>query len=224
MKRYAIIVAGGSGSRMKSEVPKQFLILKDKPILLHTIEKFTSLGEIKIIVVLPKNQISYWVNLCSKFTVPEHEIVAGGETRFHSSQNGINALNEYEEGIVAIHDGVRPLVTKDVLEKAYNLAEEKGTAVVAVDSKDSIRIWNPNSDEYESVDRNSIRLIQTPQVFKKSILESAFELHYKSKFTDDASVVEEFGSPIFLSEGNYQNIKITTPEDLQLAEIILKEN
>lgn len=223
MKKYAIIVAGGSGSRMQSEIPKQFLILKNKPILLHTIEKFTAIGDIKIFVVLPKNQISYWINLCSEYQVPEHEIVTGGETRFHSSQNGIKALSGEEEGLVAIHDGVRPLVSTEVILKAYELAEKKGSAVLAIDSKDSIRKWNPESDEFEAVDRNLIKIIQTPQIFHQTLLEKAFELPYKAKFTDDASVVEELGAPIFLSEGNVQNIKITTQEDLKLAEIILNQ-
>ena len=224
MKKYAIIVAGGSGSRMKSEIPKQFLVLGGKPILLHTLEKFNSLdSSIKLIVVLPKDQISYWVNLCSTYQVPEHEVVSGGETRFHSSQNGIKALQEYEDGLIAIHDGVSPLVDQETIQMAYQIAVEKGSAVVAVEAKDSIRRWNAETDEYENLDRSTLRIIQTPQIFRKSIMEKAFMVNYKRIFTDDASVMEDYGTPIFLAPGDYKNIKITTPEDLILAEILLKE-
>lgn len=225
MKKYVIIVAGGSGSRMGTEIPKQFLMLQNKPILLHTIEKFVqTVPEISIILVLPKSQISYWINLCSEqIHIPAHEIVTGGETRFHSSYNGILSIQE-DEALVAIHDGVRPFPSEKSILNAFQQAEEKGNAVFAVDSKDSIRKWNANKQNFEAVKREEIKIIQTPQIFKLSSLQEAFNKGYKPFYTDDASVVENNGEEIHLIEGNYENIKITTPEDLLLAEVILKNN
>jgi 2-C-methyl-D-erythritol 4-phosphate cytidylyltransferase len=224
LKKFVIIVAGGSGSRMGTEIPKQFLMLQNKPILLHTIERFLAAFEdISFVVVLPKSQISYWVNLCSTIDdIPNHEIVAGGETRFHSSFNGIQSIHE-QEAIVAIHDGVRPFPSIEKIITAFKYAEESGNAVFSVDSKDSIRLLNDSNNRYESVPRDHIKIIQTPQIFKLSSLQKAFETGFKTIFTDDASVVENAGEQINLVEGNYENIKITTPEDLLLADIILNK-
>jgi len=224
LKKFVIIVAGGTGSRMGTETPKQFLMLQDKPILLHTIERFiASIKDIKVILILPKNQISYWLDLCAGIQdVPAHEIVTGGETRFHSSLHGIQSIQE-NEAIVAIHDGVRPFPETKKIQQAFELAFSNGNAVFAVDSKDSIRMLNIKSGAYESIPRDQIKVIQTPQIFNLSQLRKAFEVGYKSSFTDDASVVEYSGIKINLVEGNYENIKITTPEDLSLAEIILKK-
>lgn len=224
MKNFVIIVAGGSGSRMGTETPKQFLMLQDKPILLHTIECFKkAINDIHIVLVLPKNQIAYWLEICSSIrNVPEHEIVTGGETRFHSSSFGIQSIDE-NEAIVAIHDGVRPFPDIQKIKNAFEIAKNNHNAVFAVDSKDSIRKLNLETRVYESVPRDQIKIIQTPQIFKLSHLRKAFSLGYKNWFTDDASVIEYSGESINLVEGNYENIKITTPEDLHLAEIILKK-
>ncbi len=224
MKKIVIIVAGGSGSRMGTEIPKQFLMLQNKPILLHTITRFKeAIPEILVFVVLPKNQISFWIDLCAKYPdVPEHEIITGGETRFHSSFHGIQAIHE-NEAIVAIHDGVRPFPELDKLKKAFEQVEKMGNAVFAVDSKDSIRLLNNHSNVYEAIPRDQVKIIQTPQIFKLSSLRKAFANGYKSIFTDDASVIEMAGETIHLIEGNYENIKITTPEDLMIAEVILNK-
>lgn len=224
MKKFVIIVAGGSGSRMGTETPKQFLMLQNKPILLHTIECFKkAINDIHIVLVLPKNQIAYWLEICAaQKDIPAHEIVTGGETRFHSSLHGIQSINE-DEAIVAIHDGVRPFPEIHKIQQAFEIAKSKDNAVFAVDSKDSIRLLNLERMVYEAVPREQIKIIQTPQIFKLTLLRKAFDVGYKSLFTDDASVVEHAGVSINLVEGNYENIKITTPEDLILAEIILKK-
>ena len=210
---------------MGTDIPKQFLMLQNKPILLHTIETFlAAIPEISIIVVLPKAQISYWIELCSQYKeVPEHEIVSGGETRFHSSLNGINSIQEEEEALVAIHDGVRPFPDITKIRNAYQLAELKGNAVFAVDSKDSIRKWNTEQQTYLSIPRDEVKLVQTPQIFRLNSLKKAFSIGFKSFFTDDASVIEHAGEAIHLIDGNYENIKITTPEDLDFAEVILNK-
>ncbi len=224
MKKFVVIVAGGSGTRMGSEIPKQFLMLQNKPILLHTIEQFLqAIPDIKILLVLPKHQISFWLDLCSKFTqVPEHEIVVGGETRFHSSLNGIQAIHD-QEAIVAIHDGVRPFPAISNIIQAFQIAKELGNAVFSIKSKDSIRLLNHETNQFESIEREDIRIIQTPQIFKLSSLRKAFNVGYRNLFTDDASVLEYGGEKINLVEGNNENIKITTPEDLLIAEVILNK-
>lgn len=220
MKRFVVIVAGGSGSRMKSEIPKQFLLLAGKPVLMHTIEAFNHKSlSCEIILVLPVSQISFWEELVLKhhFQVP-HSVVSGGETRFHSVRNGINSIQE-NEALVAIHDGVRPLVSNVCLENSFQVASEKGNSVLSVMPKDSLRYVDGN--ENTAVDRSKFRVIQTPQTFKLSIIKEAINLPYKETFTDDASVVEDKGVFINLIDGEYENIKITTPEDLILAEAML---
>lgn len=225
MKKVAIIVAGGAGLRMGSEIPKQFLLLDGKPVLLHTLLAFQqALPEIQLIVVLPINQIAYWMKLCAeREDVPAHEVVSGGETRFHSSLNGIGALAEENQALVAIHDGVRPLISAKEIVQAYEMAEHMGNAVLAIDSKDSIRIFNEENGFFETIDRKRVKIIQTPQVFQLQDLRQGFAQAYKSLFTDDASVMEQAGHRIHLSEGHPENIKITTPEDLLVAEGILKK-
>lgn len=225
MKKIAIIVAGGSGQRMNSAVAKQFLLLQNKPILFHTLAAFKKADpSIELIVVLPKNQIDYWHELCKKF--PEildsapHRIVEGGETRFHSSKNAIESIQTSEDALVAIHDGVRPLIEPHTINKAFECANELGNCVVAVSSKDSIRIWNETQKVFKSVLRDEVKIIQTPQIFSLKTLKKAFNQDYSPGFTDDASVVEAFGEIIHLTEGEYTNIKITTPEDLWVAENI----
>ncbi|TBH73606.1 2-C-methyl-D-erythritol 4-phosphate cytidylyltransferase [Aquirufa nivalisilvae] len=228
MKKYAIIVAGGTGQRMKSAVPKQFLLLQGKPILFHTLLQFKkAFADIELILVLPQNQFSTWHLLCQEH--PEilqqcpHHLVEGGATRFHSSQQGIQAIQENQQALVAIHDGVRPLVSITCIQQAYQHAEEHGNAVLAVSSKDSIRQWDNNENVYLPLDRTQIKLIQTPQIFEFSLLKRAFQQEYQDSFTDDASVVELLGIDIHLVEGNYSNIKITTPEDLLIAEALTQK-
>jgi 2-C-methyl-D-erythritol 4-phosphate cytidylyltransferase len=214
IKKYAIIVAGGSGSRMKSDIPKQFIEVGGLPILMHTLKQFKEAdAEIELILVLPESQFEYWNMLCKKYSTAPHQLVKGGKTRFQSGLNGLQVIEN--EGIVAIHDGVRPFVSIDIINESFKIAAEKGTAVVSVPSKDSVRVNG------QAIDRSTVRLIQTPQTFQISLIKKAFETEELSTFTDDASVAEHAGFTINLIEGNYENIKITTPEDLLWAEVIL---
>lgn len=228
MRKYVIIVAGGSGQRMNSTIPKQFLRIQNKPLLYYTLKQFKiAIPDIQLIVVLPKDQMTVWKNICLEFEdfnqeIP-HEIIEGGQTRFHSSQNGIQFITEKNESIVGIHDGVRPFVSIQCIQEAYKQCENGQNAVLAISSKDSIRIWNSDKQEFESVNRNDIKIIQTPQVFRLSSLNTAFQQSYSELFTDDASVVEKMGEKIHLIEGNNENIKITTPEDLVIAESFLRK-
>ncbi len=218
MKKYAIIVAGGSGSRMRSNLPKQFIEIGGLPVLMHTLIRFKeAFADINLILVLPENQFDFWEELCQKhrFTVA-HQLVKGGNSRFQSGKNGLSVIET--DGIVAVHDGVRPFVSTDIIRESFEVAQAKGTAVVSVASKDSVRVNG------QAIDRQTVRLIQTPQTFQVSIIKKAFETEELSTFTDDASVVEFAGFDINLIEGSYENIKITTPEDLEWAEIILKRN
>lgn len=219
MQKFAVIVAGGSGARMGMSTPKQFLLLHDKPILMHSIEAFQHYDrQIKIILVLPELEKNRWQQLCKKFNFQiVHQIVSGGEDRTNSVKNGLSAI-EAKEGIVAIHDGVRPLVSQQIIAKAFEGAEEKGNAIVSVPLKDSIRICN--GDQSSAVDRTAYRLIQTPQVFKISLIKQAYQLSKDRSMTDDASVLEATGANINLIEGDYRNIKITTREDLKVAEAL----
>lgn len=216
IKKYAIIVAGGSGSRMKSDIPKQFIEVGGLPILMHTLKRFKEAEpEIELILVLPESQFEYWNQLCEKYPTVPHQLVKGGNTRFQSGLNGLKTIEN--EGLVAIHDGVRPFVSAEIIQESFKVANEKGTAVVSVPSKDSVRVNG------QAIDRSTVRLIQTPQTFQISLIKKAFETEELSTFTDDASVAEHAGFTINLIEGSYENIKITTPEDLQWAEIILEK-
>lgn len=218
MRKYVVIVAGGSGSRMKSELPKQFIELAGLPILMHTIKAF-HFDDIKIILVLPEPQIAFWQQLLSQhqFDVP-HEIVEGGVARFDSVKNGLDAIQE-TNGLVAIHDGVRPLIGREIISNSFSQAEKHGNAIISIALKDSIRSVSEHSNQQE--DRSRFRLIQTPQTFQLKLIKEAFLQAYDPLFTDDASVLEKAGHSIHLIEGSYQNIKITTPEDLLTAESFL---
>ena len=219
-KMWAIIVAGGSGSRMQTDVPKQFLELCGKPVLMHTIKAFADACEgIRIIVALPSSQIGFWQELCSSrgFALP-HEIVEGGSTRFHSVKNGLAALPD--EGLVAIHDGVRPLTSRQTIVNCFAEAAKYGCAVPAVPVNESVR--EVSGQTSRMLDRSALRLIQTPQVFDIALLKKAYKQEYTPAFTDDASVFERAGHSIHLTEGNVENIKITTPNDLAVAEIFLR--
>ena len=218
MQKYALIVAGGSGSRMRSELPKQFMPILGKPILMHTLKAFHFDG-IQLILVLPKKQISFWQELCQKnaFFIP-HTVVEGGNTRFESVQNGLNSLKS-EEGLVAIHDGVRPIIKKQLIRSAFQEAATNGNAIASVALKDSIR--KVEGDTNSAEDRAAYRLIQTPQTFQIERIKRAFQLATHKEFTDDAAVLEAMGERIHLIDGDYRNIKITTPEDLLVAETYL---
>jgi len=220
-KPYVIIVAGGSGSRMQTAVPKQFLLLNGSPVLMHTIQAFSdSQTNPAIIVVLPKDYHAYWHELCVKhnFDTP-HQLVSGGETRFHSVKNGLSLIEG--DAVIAVHDAVRPLTSTTVIDSAYQYAALNGNAIVAVQSRDSIR--QVKNELSAALVRNEIYLVQTPQVFKSDILRLAYEQQYAPEFTDDASVVEQLGININIVSGNHTNIKITFPEDITIAEMLLKQ-
>ncbi|MCP9746367.1 2-C-methyl-D-erythritol 4-phosphate cytidylyltransferase [Lacihabitans sp. CS3-21] len=222
-KKYAIIVAGGSGSRMKASVPKQFLPLGNKPILVHTIEKFLQIRDLSIILALPVDAIAYWQKNCILYfsDLSRLSVVEGGKTRFQSVKNALFSIEE-NVGLVAVHDGVRPFVTTEIIEKSFELASQNSSAVVCVDSKDSVRLLDESGNK--AIDRKNVKLIQTPQTFDLEMLKLAYEVEDNYIFTDDASVVEHFGKTINLMEGDYKNIKITSPEDMEIAEIFLKNN
>jgi 2-C-methyl-D-erythritol 4-phosphate cytidylyltransferase len=221
LKYYAIIVGGGSGSRMQSDIPKQFMLMNSKPVLMHTIESFFY-SDVKpeIIVVLNVDFHNYWEKLCEKynFSIP-HTLVKGGLQRFHSVKNGMRSIKG--NAVVAIHDAVRPLASNDLISRSFREAEISGNAVVAIKSKDSVRqkIGNLN----KSLNRDEIFLVQTPQTFQFGLLNKAYKQEYRNEFTDDASVVERSGVSINLIEGESKNLKITFPEDISLAEFFLNQ-
>ncbi len=224
MKKYVIIVASGVGKRMGENIPKQFIVLKDKPILLLTLENvYKSSSEYNIIVVINKEHLHFWQDIIREYKVSiPHKVVYGGSERFFSVKNAIDSIEEQEDCLVAIHDGVRPLIDKEMLDRCFCLTEEKGSAVCSVKCVDSVRIIN-EKEENHTCKRDNIRLIQTPQCFLLSKLRKAYQQEYSKDFTDDASVVEHLGERIFLCEGDRKNIKITTPEDLTIAESLLKQ-
>jgi len=220
MKYYAIIVAGGSGNRMQTETPKQFLLLNNLPVLMHTIKAFAqSDAQPKILLVINTEQQGYWRRLCEEFNfrIP-HEIIDGGSERFHSVKNAIDFIKE--DCVVAIHDAVRPLVSKQLIDNCFNQAQLKGNVIAAVQSSDSVRMLVDNKSA--ALKRDEIYLVQTPQTFDVSILRAAYTQDFTTFFTDDASVVEAIGYEINIVEGERNNIKITYPIDLELAELLLK--
>ncbi|WP_029285294.1 2-C-methyl-D-erythritol 4-phosphate cytidylyltransferase [Pedobacter sp. R20-19] len=221
MKYYAIIVAGGSGNRMQTETPKQFLLLKNLPVLMHTIKAFAqSDTQPKILLVLNIDQQGYWRRLCEEFNfrIP-HKIINGGTERFYSVKNAIDSINE--ESFVAIHDAVRPLVSKELIDNCFKRAEAIGNVIAAVQSSDSVRMLR--GEESVALKRDEIYLVQTPQTFSLSTLKKAYLQEFNSHFTDDASVVEAMKENINIIEGERNNIKITYPIDLELAELLLKK-
>lgn len=221
MKKFAVIVAGGSGSRMGAELPKQFLNILDKPILFYTLQAFLdSFPGLEIILVLQEAYFDTGHKIVASTSDPARTIItAGGETRFHSVKNGLEHIRQHS--IVFVHDGVRCLVTPSLIRKCYETALESGNAIPAINAVDSIRIENINGNM--PVDRNNIRIIQTPQTFSSEIIKTAFEQEFSETFTDEASVVEKLGIKIHLVDGEDTNIKITRPIDLLLAEKILEE-
>lgn len=216
MKAYAIIVAGGKGLRMGGDVPKQFLPINGKPILMHTIEAFRKgLDGIEIILVLPADQHEYWQKLCQDYNFCSPELIAkGGETRFHSVKNGLALLPDDEDAVVGIHDGVRPFVSKETIQRCYATAAGGRAVVPVVPVVETIRQILPDGKSITRP-RDEYRLVQTPQTFPLVMLKKAYEQSYSETFTDDASVVEAMGEEILMVEGNRENIKITTPSDLK---------
>ena len=215
MKRYAVIVAGGRGERMGADRPKQFLEIEGKPILRHTIERFLAFDPfIEVIVVLPSAQKDWWRDYCRQSGfLKRYTIVSGGITRFHSVQNALRFVGD--EGVVAVHDGVRPLVRRDLLERIFKAAETHPAVVPAVPVVESVR--RVEEEKSAPVNRDGLMLVQTPQVFEASLLKRAYDRPFSPSFTDDASVVEASGGSVHLVAGDRINLKITTPDDLQLA-------
>ncbi len=219
MLRSAIIVAGGSGKRMGGPIPKQFLLLKGKPLLCWTIEAFHRFDPaMPIIVVLPEAQINIWKALCiGHHFLVEHQVVSGGEERFHSVSNGLAHVKH--DGLVAVHDGVRPLVSVELIDCCFRAAEEHGVAIPVVPIHSSVR--ELEGDKSYPVDRSTLRLVQTPQCFRADLLRRGFELTYDAAFTDEASLMERLDVEVYLMEGEERNIKVTTPMDLLCAEAVL---
>jgi 2-C-methyl-D-erythritol 4-phosphate cytidylyltransferase len=219
ISEYALIVAGGKGTRIKSKLPKQFLELNGKPILLHTLEAFYRYSDkIQIVLVLPEDDFAIWKDICEKFHFTRPVILQkGGDSRFQSVKNGLDRIDG--PGLVAIHDGVRPLVSEDIIGASFRLAAVHQSAVAAVRLKESIRMTD--QDNTKAVDRSRFRLIQTPQTFEIELIKNAYQIKEDASLTDDASVAEKAGHTISLFEGSYENIKITTPEDLIVAEALL---
>jgi 2-C-methyl-D-erythritol 4-phosphate cytidylyltransferase len=219
MKLYAVIVAGGHGKRMGSELPKQYLELAGKPVLMRTLERFKAFDEsIELITVLPENQLRFWADLQKKysFDIP-HTIVKGGKARFYSVRNGLNFVDA--QGLVAIHDGVRPFVSIETIKRCFQMAEKLGNAIPVISPTESMRIISETGSS--PVNRLNIKIIQTPQVFNAEIIKNAYRQEYLPEFTDDATVLEKTGVKINLIEGNRENIKITTPEDLVISSALL---
>jgi len=215
MNLYALIVAGGSGTRMGTDIPKQFLELAGKPVLMHSIDRFRAFDNtIGIIVVIPENQFALWESLKEKhsFTV-SHTLVKGGPSRFFSVKNGLQKVDD--DAIVAIHDGVRPLVTTETIIKCFRAAAEFGNAIPVISLSDSVRMITENGNF--PVDRNSLKIVQTPQVFKARLIKKAYLRDFSPETTDDAMLLEKTGEMIHLVGGNRENIKITNPEDLAIA-------
>jgi 2-C-methyl-D-erythritol 4-phosphate cytidylyltransferase len=219
MKKFAVIVAGGSGQRMGAAVPKQFLLLQNKPLLCYSIEAFLqTYDDIEVILVLPPGHLSKGEEILERYQYKKVKLIAGGDTRFHSVSNGLKVITE--ASVIFVHDAVRCMVTKDLIQRCYTQALEKGSAIPAVAASDSIRI-NEGS-KHQIIDRNKVRIIQTPQTFLSEILLPAYEQECQPYFTDEAGVVEAAGKEVFLIEGEYNNIKITRPIDMFLAQQILE--
>ncbi len=219
MKLYVVIVAGGSGKRMQAGIPKQYLELAGKPVLMHTLERFKAFDNvIEIITVLPENQLRYWNELQKKhsFDVP-HTLVKGGKARFFSVKNGLKFVDSH--GLVAIHDGVRPFVSIDTIKRCFETAEKLGNAIPVISPSDTLRMIS--GEENKPINRLQVKQVQTPQVFNTELIKNAYLQEYIPEFTDDATVLEKTGVKINLVEGNRENIKITNPEDLVISSALL---
>ena len=220
MKKYAVIVAGGSGQRMGGDIPKQFLLLNGQSLLQHTILAFANtFADIEIIVVLPLSHLATGERLVNDLHLSSSfHFIAGGATRFHSVKNGLTLVES--PSIIFVHDAVRCLVKTDLIKRCYEQTMIKGSAVPAINSTDSIRLQTDIGSH--TIDRNTVKIIQTPQTFKSELLLPAFQQDYKENFTDEATVVELYGQPVFLIEGEYTNLKITHPIDLLIAEQLME--
>lgn len=220
MDLYVVIVAGGSGKRMGAELPKQFLELAGRPVLMHTIERFKTFNNaIEIITVLPENQLRFWLDLQKKHSFAILQtLVKGGSNRFMSVRNGLKFVNS--PGLVAIHDGVRPFVSIDTIKRCFETAEKLGNAIPAISPTESLRIVTEQGSL--PVNRFTVKQIQTPQIFNAALIKDAYKQEYSPDFTDDATVLEKTGEKINLIEGNRENIKITNPEDLLISDALLK--
>ena len=218
---YIIIVAGGKGLRMGGDVPKQFLPIGGKPVLMRTMERFREYSPtLQIILVLPKAQQDYWRQLCNEYHFNEsYELADGGETRFHSVQHGLALIPDDAEGVVGVHDGVRPFVAVDVIRRCYETARTAKAVIPVVPVVETLR-----HIEKGNVYRADYRLVQTPQTFDIQLLKAANRQSYQETFTDDASVVEAYGQEVSMVEGNRENIKITTPFDMTIAEALLSSH
>ena len=218
---YIIIVAGGKGLRMGSDIPKQFLPIGGKPVLMRTLERFRAYSaQLQIILVLPEAQQAYWHELCQQYHFDvEYTLANGGQTRFHSVQNGLAKVPDDAIGVVGVHDGVRPFPSIEVIRNCYETARTQKAVIPVIPVVETVRELVP--DGSHTVPRDSYRLVQTPQTFDIQLLKAANRQPYNDGFTDDASVVEAYGHPITLVEGNRENIKITTPYDMKVAEILL---
>jgi 2-C-methyl-D-erythritol 4-phosphate cytidylyltransferase len=219
MKLYAVIVAGGTGKRMHAEIPKQYLELAGKPVLMHTLERFKAFDDsIEIITVLPENQLRFWGELQKKysFDIP-HTLVKGGKARFFSVRNGLKFVET--PGLVAIHDGVRPFVSLDTIKRCFETAEKLGNAIPVISPSDTLRIVT--NEGSKTINRLQVKQVQTPQVFNAEIIKKAYLQDYMPEFTDDATVLERTGVKINLVDGNRENIKITNPEDLVISTALL---
>ncbi|HLD52703.1 MAG TPA: 2-C-methyl-D-erythritol 4-phosphate cytidylyltransferase [Sediminibacterium sp.] len=221
MQKIAIITAGGSGTRMGSPIPKQFLLLNEKPLLWYTISAFLeAYQDISILLVLPKDYLTAGQELINEMGITQQaSLVVGGSTRFHSVQNGI--LQIKNPAVVFVHDGVRCLLTPNLIKRCFEQTIEKGSAIPVVTCTDSVRIVNNN--DHSAINRDQVKIVQTPQTFLSSILVTAFNRSYQDSFTDEATVVEASGESVHLIEGEYSNLKVTRPTDLLLARAILDE-
>ena len=218
MKKHIIIVAGGKGLRMGGDIPKQFLPICGKPVLMRTLEAFHAYdASMRLILVLPVSQQAYWKQLCEEYQFDlVHEIANGGETRFHSVKNGLALVKE--DGLVGVHDGVRPFVSQEVISRCYEEAVSLKAVIPVIGVVETVR--HLTEEGSETVPRDQYKLVQTPQVFDVALLRRAYQQEYTDLFTDDASVVEALGEKVYLVEGNRENIKLTTPFDLKLAELL----
>ncbi len=223
MKRYLIVVAGGKGVRMGGEMPKQFQLLGGKPLVMVTLEHLNAIDPaMQLILVLPEQHMELWKQLCKEHSFAVPLILAqGGSTRFHSVQNGLAQVDDIEDALVGVHDGVRPFVSSKVLDECFSRAWTDGAAIPMIDLQDSLR-HIVGFDATEVVPRDRYRLVQTPQVFKLSLLRRAYEQRFVESFTDDASVVEALGEKVSGVEGNRENIKITTPFDMLVAKTLIE--
>ena len=225
---YIIIVAGGKGLRMGADIPKQFLPVGGKPVLMRTLERFREYAaDLQIILVLPKDQQDYWRELCQQYHFDvEYTLANGGETRFHSVQNGLALVPDDAEGVVGVHDGVRPFPSVEVIRNCYETARTAKAVIPVIPIVETVRhlVSESNVQRSTTVPRGDYRLVQTPQTFDIQLLKAANRQPYNDGFTDDASVVEAYGFDITLVEGNRENIKITTPFDMTIAEALLNNN